>query len=166
MGCKGPETFANCASVGFDGGLSWPVKAGVGCIGCTMPAFWDAMSPFTRRLPPPLPFLPGLTADDIGQAAVVGIAGVAGLHAVGSYVRANRQGAAARRAKLAASAGATVAVAEAPAVDVAAPEPSAPEPPVAGPPPAEPTPGAATPTFVGSPMDIDADADEGAGESD
>jgi hydrogenase small subunit len=119
MGCKGPETYANCASVGFDGGTSWPVKAGVGCIGCTMPAFWDAMSPFQRRLPSPLPFLPGVTADDIGQAAVAGIAGVAGLHAVGSYVRANRQGAAARRAVHAA-----VAVAEAspPTESIVAPE--------------------------------------------
>jgi hydrogenase small subunit len=97
MGCKGPESFGNCASAGFDGGLSWPVKAGVGCIGCTMPAFWDSMAPFTRRLPAPLPFLPGLSADDIGQAAVAGIAGVAGLHAVGSFVRAKRQGAAERR---------------------------------------------------------------------
>ncbi|HXI46056.1 MAG TPA: hydrogenase small subunit, partial [Candidatus Acidoferrales bacterium] len=78
LGCKGPETFANCASVGFDGGISWPVKAGVGCIGCTMPAFWDTMSPFSRRLPSPLPFVPGLTVDQVGVAAVAGITGVAG----------------------------------------------------------------------------------------
>ena len=109
LGCKGPETFANCASVGFDGGISWPVKAGVGCIGCTMPAFWDAMSPFSRRLPSPLPFVPGLTVDQVGTAAVAGIAGVAGVHAVGSFIRAKRQGAAERRL-----ARATVAAAEAP----------------------------------------------------
>jgi hydrogenase small subunit len=97
MGCKGPETFVNCASVGWGGGTSWPVKAGVGCIGCTMPAFWDAMSPFSRRLPSPVPFFPNVTVDQVGQLAVGGIAGVAGLHAVGSYVRARRQGAQRRR---------------------------------------------------------------------
>ena len=109
MGCKGPETFANCASVGFDGGLSWPVKAGVGCIGCTMPAFWDAMSPFTRRLPSPVPFFPNVTVDQVGQLAVGGIAGVAGVHAVGSFVRAKRRGA--ERRRLAAASGPSGSVA-------------------------------------------------------
>ncbi len=118
MGCKGPETFANCASVGWDGGTSWPVKAGFGCIGCTMPAFWDAMSPFSRRLPSPVPFEPNATVDQVGELAVGGIAGVAGLHAVGSFVRAKRQGAE-RRRLAAASAAATVA--EAPAVSDAQP---------------------------------------------
>ena len=45
MGCKGPETFANCPTVRYADGTSWPVKAGHGCIGCTMPGFWDAMGP-------------------------------------------------------------------------------------------------------------------------
>ncbi len=127
MGCKGPETFANCASVGFDGGLSWPVKAGVGCIGCTMPAFWDAMSPFTRRLPSPIPFMPAATVDQVGQLAVAGIAGVAGIHAVGSYVRARYQGAQRRRA--AAIRGAAQAIEPEPVeVPGHAPEPEIPEP--------------------------------------
>ncbi len=91
MGCKGPEAFANCASVGFDGGISWPVKAGVGCIGCTMPGFWDAMSPFSRRLPAFVPFLPDVTVDQVGTAAVGAVGGVAAVHAVGSYIRARRQ---------------------------------------------------------------------------
>ncbi len=58
MGCKGPETFANCPTVRYGEGASWTVKAGHGCIGCTMPGFWDAMTPAYRRLPPPLPFMP------------------------------------------------------------------------------------------------------------
>jgi len=91
MGCKGPETFANCASVGFDGGISWPVKAGAGCIGCTMPGFWDSMSPFSRRLPSFVPFLPDVTVDQVGTAAVGAVGGVAAVHAVGSYIRARRQ---------------------------------------------------------------------------
>ncbi len=125
MGCKGPETFANCASVGFDGGLSWPVKAGVGCIGCTMPAFWDAMSPFSRRLPSPIPFMPAVTVDQVGQLAVAGIAGVAGVHAIGSYVRAKSQG---RQRRRAASAAASVVVAEPAAAEASATEAESPTP--------------------------------------
>jgi hydrogenase small subunit len=77
MGCKGPETFANCASVRFGQGTSWPVEAGAVCIGCTMPGFWDTMSPFSTRLPPPLPFAPDVTADQVGLAAVAGVGGLA-----------------------------------------------------------------------------------------
>jgi hydrogenase small subunit len=37
MGCKGPETYANCPAVLFGdaGGGSWPVGTGHPCIGCT-----------------------------------------------------------------------------------------------------------------------------------
>lgn len=37
LGCKGPETYANCPSIQFgDAGLgSWPVGCGHPCIGCT-----------------------------------------------------------------------------------------------------------------------------------
>ena len=37
LGCKGPETFANCSTIGFgDAGESnWPVGCGHPCIGCT-----------------------------------------------------------------------------------------------------------------------------------
>jgi hydrogenase small subunit len=87
MGCKGPETFANCPTVRYGGGASWPVKAGHGCIGCTMPAFWDAMSPFYRRLPSPLPFAPDITVDQLGAAAVAGVAALTAAHGATSYAR-------------------------------------------------------------------------------
>ena len=38
LGCKGPETYANCPAIGF-GGVgqgSWPVGSGAPCFGCTM----------------------------------------------------------------------------------------------------------------------------------
>jgi hydrogenase small subunit len=41
MGCKGPITFHNCPIVRWNDGVSWPVGAGHGCIGCSEPAFWD-----------------------------------------------------------------------------------------------------------------------------
>ena len=37
LGCKGPETYANCPVVGFNdvGEVSWPVGCGHPCSGCT-----------------------------------------------------------------------------------------------------------------------------------
>ncbi len=37
LGCKGPETHANCSTIGFGdvGGSNWPVGCGHPCIGCT-----------------------------------------------------------------------------------------------------------------------------------
>jgi len=105
LGCKGPESFGNCASQRFAQGTSWPIHAGHGCIGCTMPAFWDSMSPFYRRLPSPVPFFPGMTADGVGAAVVGGIAAVAAAHGAGMYVRTRRNRAAERRAALAAAQG-------------------------------------------------------------
>ena len=44
VGCKGPQTSANCSRIRFNDGVSWPVMAGHGCIGCTEPKFWDAFA--------------------------------------------------------------------------------------------------------------------------
>jgi quinone-reactive Ni/Fe-hydrogenase small subunit/[NiFe] hydrogenase small subunit len=44
VGCKGPQTSANCSRIRFNDGVSWPVMAGHGCIGCTEPSFWDAFA--------------------------------------------------------------------------------------------------------------------------
>ncbi len=51
MGCKGPETWHNCPKIGWNGGTSWPVAAGHGCIGCSEPGFWDAHPSFYTALP-------------------------------------------------------------------------------------------------------------------
>ena len=41
MGCKGPVTFHNCADQRWNGGVSWPIGSGHGCLGCSEPGFWD-----------------------------------------------------------------------------------------------------------------------------
>jgi quinone-reactive Ni/Fe-hydrogenase small subunit len=41
MGCKGPYTNVNCPTMKFNGGTSWPVQAGHGCMGCTELGFFD-----------------------------------------------------------------------------------------------------------------------------
>ena len=35
MGCKGPETYANCSIIHFNDGAAWPIGNGCPCIGCT-----------------------------------------------------------------------------------------------------------------------------------
>ncbi|WP_345978572.1 hydrogenase small subunit [Sulfurimonas sp. HSL3-2] len=41
MGCKGPYANVNCPTMKFNGGTSWPVQAGHGCMGCTEKGFFD-----------------------------------------------------------------------------------------------------------------------------
>lgn len=90
MGCKGPATYANCPTARFNDGTSWPVKTGHGCVGCTMPRFWDQMSPFYRRLPTAPGVANDVTADQIGLTLVGVVAGLAATHGVASYVRKRR----------------------------------------------------------------------------
>ena len=41
MGCKGPYAHANCPTMKFNHGTSWPVQAGHGCMGCVEGGFFD-----------------------------------------------------------------------------------------------------------------------------
>ncbi len=50
LGCKGPVTYNACATVKWNQGVSFPIEAGHGCIGCSEPNFWDHGS-FYRSLP-------------------------------------------------------------------------------------------------------------------
>ncbi len=126
MGCKGPETLANCPTARFNDGTSWPVKSGHGCVGCTMPGFWDAMSPFYRRLPAPTPFPSDVTVDQVGIVLVGGVAALSAAHGVASYTRKRRMDA---KAAAGISSAAGVAVATPPdGGPPAAPPPMAPPP--------------------------------------
>ncbi|PIE69286.1 MAG: Ni/Fe hydrogenase [Deltaproteobacteria bacterium] len=85
VGCKGPETYANCPVARFNEVGVWPVSVGHGCIGCTEPDFWDTMTPFYERLPNVK--IPGgnkgivASADSIGKK-ILGVTGAAiGIHA-------------------------------------------------------------------------------------
>jgi hydrogenase small subunit len=87
LGCKGPETYANCPSIGFNdlGESSWPVACGHPCIGCTEQGVGfskpiHALATL-KNVEPPL-FYPriveGQGAVSLGGAALVaGIAGAA-----------------------------------------------------------------------------------------
>jgi len=41
LGCKGPTTYNACATVKWNGGVSFPIESGHGCLGCSEPGFWD-----------------------------------------------------------------------------------------------------------------------------
>ena len=87
MGCKGPASNYNCPNVRWNGGTSWPVQAGHGCIGCAAPHFWDQMSPFYSQLPNVPGFGVETTAEDIGLYAIAGVAGLSAVHGVGKAVQ-------------------------------------------------------------------------------
>jgi len=90
MGCKGPYTFANCSKVRFNDGISWPVMAGHGCIGCTEPAFWDSMAPLEKPIAEKTIGGGGKTLDKIALGLVgVTAAGMAA-HAVVSAVKGQK----------------------------------------------------------------------------
>jgi len=92
MGCKGPSTYHNCPSIRWNGGQSWPVAAGHGCVGCSEPAFWDTLTPIYARLPAPPGFGVNTSLEKIG-AGIVGLtaAGFA-LHGAGKAVQHRRAG--------------------------------------------------------------------------
>lgn len=86
MGCRGPTTYNACANVKWNGGTSWPIQSGHGCIGCSEDKFWDD-GPFYERLAKTV--LPGVEANaqTIGAvltgAAAVGVAA----HLAGLMIR-------------------------------------------------------------------------------
>ena len=41
MGCKGPTTYNACSTVRWNGGVSFPIQSGHGCLGCSEDGFWD-----------------------------------------------------------------------------------------------------------------------------
>jgi hydrogenase small subunit len=144
MGCKGPQSFANCATARYAEQVSWPVHAGHGCIACTMPDFWDAMGPAYARLPAPMPFLPQVTVDHVGQLLVAGVGAVTVAHGTASYLRNKQSKRAERRAAAAEPAGPPAATGlEEPATALAVAPPTGPAEPAIGladalEPPAEP----------------------------
>ncbi len=93
MGCKGPFTWNNCTTVEYNQDISFPMRAGHGCIGCSQPSFWDRMTPFEKPNDAAKIIIPGVeaTADEYGvgllAAAGVGIAA----HAVYTGVKKKRK---------------------------------------------------------------------------
>ena len=92
MGCKGPTTYNACSTVRWNGGVSFPIQSGHGCIGCSEDGLWDNGS-FYNRLTNIHQFGVEANADTIGAtaAAVVGVA-VAGHAAISAIKKARENG--------------------------------------------------------------------------
>jgi hydrogenase small subunit len=46
LGCKGPQTYNACPTLRWNGGTSFPMHSGHGCMGCSESACWDrALAP-------------------------------------------------------------------------------------------------------------------------
>ncbi len=69
LGCKGPVTHNACASLKWNGGVSYPIQSGHGCLGCSEPRFWDKGGFYTS--------LSGGAGPSWGEVAGAGGAGLA-----------------------------------------------------------------------------------------
>lgn len=85
-GCRGPTTYNACSTVRWNGGVSFPIGSGHGCIGCSENDFWDN-GPFYERLAKVHQIGVESTADDIGMTAAGIIGGAIAAHAGISAVR-------------------------------------------------------------------------------
>ena len=90
LGCRGPVTYNACGTMGWNNGVSFPIKSGYPCIGCSEPDFWDN-SPFGERLEN----VPGMgieaTADKIGKIVVGTAIGGAVLHSVATNIAKKKE---------------------------------------------------------------------------
>lgn len=87
MGCKGPDTYANCSKFRYNDRVSWCIGAGAPCIGCGEPKWVDKFAGFYERLPGvKVPGLEGVEAGADKIGVVAGVATVAGIaaHAIGT----------------------------------------------------------------------------------
>lgn len=76
LGCKGPVTHNACATAKWNGGTSWPVESGHGCLGCSEPDFWDAGG-FYKALSVPAHPLTSVVAAPVAGATAGAAAGFA-----------------------------------------------------------------------------------------
>jgi hydrogenase small subunit len=76
LGCKGPTTYNDCATMKWDAGLSFPIQSGHPCLGCSQPDFWDGGGFYQGQSAPTERPAVGFAAAaaGIGLAAGVGIA--------------------------------------------------------------------------------------------
>lgn len=90
VGCKGPSTYNACGTMKWNGGVSFPIQSGHGCIGCSEANFWDN-GPFYVRQGAFPGFGIEATADKIGMVAAGATAGALAAHAIASSVRKKKE---------------------------------------------------------------------------
>ncbi len=90
LGCRGPVTYNACGFMEWNNGLSFPIKSGYPCIGCSENNFWDN-GPFYERLEN----IPGMgieaTADKIGKVLIGAAAAGAAVHAIATNIEKKKE---------------------------------------------------------------------------
>ncbi|MDP1653127.1 MAG: hydrogenase small subunit [Rhodocyclaceae bacterium] len=100
LGCKGPETYANCPTLGFGdaGENNWPVGCGHPCIGCTEKGvgFTKPIHSMAKMLNVAPPMQYPRISEDIGKgstfASAAALAAIAGAAAGGAVMLARNLG--------------------------------------------------------------------------
>jgi len=88
MGCKGPVTYQNCPSIGWNENTSWPIGCGHPCMGCAEPDFWDKMTPFYSHLDG----FPGFGLhSNVDRVGIMATAGVAAAFAAHGFVQLGKR---------------------------------------------------------------------------
>jgi hydrogenase small subunit len=90
VGCKGPDTFANCSKFRYNDRVSWCIGAGAPCIGCAEHGWVDKFAGFYERLPDvKVPGIGGVEAgaDKFGIAAGAATAAGIAAHAIGTAAK-------------------------------------------------------------------------------
>ncbi|MHC5002011.1 MAG: hydrogenase small subunit [Planctomycetota bacterium] len=80
MGCRGPTTYNSCSHFKWNGGVSFPIGSGHGCIGCSEDNFWDDGPFYSRLSSVPAPGIES-TPDRIGKVVALTVGGIAAVHA-------------------------------------------------------------------------------------
>lgn len=80
MGCKGPTTYNACSTMRWNGGTSFPIQSGHGCLGCSEDGFWDKGS-FYDRMTQIEAFGVEGNADRLGGAAAAVTGAAVAMHA-------------------------------------------------------------------------------------
>jgi hydrogenase small subunit len=83
VGCKGPVTYNACATLKWNGGTSFPIQSGHGCLGCSEPKFWD-MGGFYNALSKPAIDIESTAAAGLAAGAAAGLAAAA-IHRLRKY---------------------------------------------------------------------------------
>ncbi len=86
VGCKGPTSYNACSTIRWNEGVSFPIQAGHGCIGCSEDGFWDKGS-FYDRLTNIPQFGIEKNADEIGTAVAGGVGAAIAAHAAVSAIK-------------------------------------------------------------------------------
>jgi hydrogenase small subunit len=91
LGCKGPTTYNACATLKWNGGTSFPIESGHGCLGCSEPNFWDKGSFYSALSAPRWDKAGEVSSREVLEVAAGAVAAGVALGAASAGVARLRQ---------------------------------------------------------------------------